>query len=166
MAGLQEFALDWAHHRSETLKLLSALDDASLATRVDAQGGRTLGRIAWHLAQTLPEMLGMAGIHIAGPAADEPTPASAAAIVAAYDKASAQVAPAVQAAWADADLAGTIPMYGQEWPRRLVLSGLMYHESHHRGQMTVLMRQAGLKVPGIFGPAREEWAAYGMPTQD
>ena len=23
MAGLQEFALDWAHHRSETLKLLS-----------------------------------------------------------------------------------------------------------------------------------------------
>jgi uncharacterized damage-inducible protein DinB len=57
-------------------------------------------------------------------------------------------------------------MYGQEWPRRLVLSGLMHHESHHRGQMTVLMRQAGLKVPGVFGPAREEWAAYGMPTQD
>jgi hypothetical protein len=29
--------------------------------------------------------------------------------------------------------------------------------------MTVLMRQAGLKVPGVYGPAREEWAAYGMP---
>ena len=26
----------------------------------------------------------------------------------------------------------------------------------------VLMRQAGLKVPGVYGPAREEWTAYGM----
>ncbi|MBI2416475.1 MAG: hypothetical protein HYV28_00920 [Ignavibacteriales bacterium] len=32
--------------------------------------------------------------------------------------------------------------------------------------MTVLMRQAGLKVPGAYGPSREEWAAYGMPAQD
>jgi len=24
------------------------------------------------------------------------------------------------------------------------------------------LRQAGLKVPGVYGPAREEWTAYGM----
>jgi uncharacterized damage-inducible protein DinB len=42
----------------------------------------------------------------------------------------------------------------------------MSHEIHHRGQMTVLMRQAGLKVPGVYGPSREEWTAYGMPPQD
>ena len=36
------------------------------------------------------------------------------------------------------------------------------HQTHHRGQMTVLMRQAGLTVPGVYGPAREEWAAMGM----
>jgi uncharacterized damage-inducible protein DinB len=28
--------------------------------------------------------------------------------------------------------------------------------------MTVLMRQAGLAVPGMYGPAREDWAKYGM----
>ncbi len=28
--------------------------------------------------------------------------------------------------------------------------------------MTVLMRQAGLKVPGTYGPAKEEWGAIGM----
>jgi uncharacterized damage-inducible protein DinB len=28
--------------------------------------------------------------------------------------------------------------------------------------MTVLMRQAGLKVPGVYGPAREEWTTYRM----
>jgi hypothetical protein len=31
--------------------------------------------------------------------------------------------------------------------------------------MTVLMRQAGLKVPGFYGPAQEEWSAMGMPAQ-
>jgi uncharacterized damage-inducible protein DinB len=28
--------------------------------------------------------------------------------------------------------------------------------------MTVLMRQAGLKPPGIYGPAREDWATMNM----
>ena len=165
MASLQEFALDWAHHREETLRLLRALDDRSLSGKTDADG-RTLGRIAWHLVQTMPEMLGHAGVPLAGPGPEVAPPAGAAAIVAAYDKASAQVVPAVQAAWNGLDLASPVAMYGQEWPRRLVLSGLMLHEAHHRGQMTVLMRQAGLKVPGVFGPAREEWAAHGMPAQD
>jgi uncharacterized damage-inducible protein DinB len=36
------------------------------------------------------------------------------------------------------------------------------HQCHHRGQMTVLMRQAGQKVPGIYGPAKEEWSSMGM----
>jgi len=26
----------------------------------------------------------------------------------------------------------------------------------------VLMRQAGLRVPGVYGPAKEEWESYGM----
>jgi hypothetical protein len=30
--------------------------------------------------------------------------------------------------------------------------------------MTALMRQAGLVVTGVCGPAREEWAAFGMPA--
>jgi hypothetical protein len=32
--------------------------------------------------------------------------------------------------------------------------------------MTVLMRQAGLKVPGVYGPAREEWAGMGMQAPE
>ena len=48
-------------------------------------------------------------------------------------------------------------------PRRLK-GQAPFAEAHHRGQMTVLMRQAGLTVPGIYGPAQEEWAAMGMPT--
>jgi hypothetical protein len=28
--------------------------------------------------------------------------------------------------------------------------------------MTVLMRLAGLKIPGLYGPSKEEWSRYGM----
>jgi uncharacterized damage-inducible protein DinB len=48
----------------------------------------------------------------------------------------------------------------------VTLGALVGHQTHHRGQMTVLMRQAGLVVPGIFGPAREEWAKMGMPAPE
>lgn len=52
------------------------------------------------------------------------------------------------------------------WRRGSTLGRLLVHQTHHRGQMTVLMRQAGLTVPGVYGPAREEWAAFGMPPQE
>lgn len=28
--------------------------------------------------------------------------------------------------------------------------------------MTILMRQAGISVPGIYGPSKEEWAQFEM----
>ena len=52
-------------------------------------------------------------------------------------------------------------MYGDKWKRGITLNVLITHQAHHRGQMTVLMRQAGLKVPGVYGPSREEWAGTG-----
>lgn len=48
-------------------------------------------------------------------------------------------------------------MYGMKWEKGFTLQILMHHEIHHRGQMTVLMRQEGLKNPGIMGPSKEEW---------
>jgi uncharacterized damage-inducible protein DinB len=53
-------------------------------------------------------------------------------------------------------------MYGMKWPRGTTLYILLSHEIHHRGQMSVLMRQAGLKLPSIYGPTREAWASYGQ----
>ena len=56
-------------------------------------------------------------------------------------------------------------MYGMNWTRGYALLAMTKHRAHHRGQMTVLMRQAELPVVGIYGPAREEWAAKGLPPQ-
>ena len=56
-------------------------------------------------------------------------------------------------------------MYGQQWKNGTTLRALISHQAHHRGQLTVLMRQAGLRVPGIYGPAREDWASMGMKAE-
>lgn len=110
-----------------------------------AAGGRTLGFIGWHIATTIPEMMGQAGI------------------AAVYRTLADRLAEAVKSQWADAQLDGEAPMYGESWKRGIVLSALIAHQTRHRGQMTVLMRRAGLKVPGVSGPSKEEWAAAGMP---
>ena len=67
----------------------------------------------------------------------------------------------IAAAWTDEVLLDTDDLYGQTWPRGLTLSVLLRHEAHHVGQMTVLLRQAGATVPGVCGPAKEEWASMG-----
>ena len=162
---IEDFEMRWAGERESSLKVMRALTDASLGQMV-APGGRSLGRIAWHIVQTLAEMGGHAGLKVEGADEKAPQPAAAAAIADAYAANAEAVARAVKAAWSDADLPGEIEMYGEKWTRGKALAALITHEVHHRGQMTVLMRQAGLVVPGVYGPAREEWAAYGMPTQE
>ena len=155
-----DFQKAWEQETSSTLKLLGALRDASLGQAV-TKDDRTLGRLAWHLATTPAEMMERTGLTVGGPPHDSPPPASAAAIVATYEAASKAVADGVSR-WTDATLEVEDDMYGQKWPRGSTLQALIVHQAHHRGQMTVLMRQAGLKVPGVYGPAREEWTAYGM----
>jgi uncharacterized damage-inducible protein DinB len=64
--------------------------------------------------------------------------------------------------WKDGMLEEEDDMYGEPWKKGQSLTNLVAHQCHHRGQMTVLMRQAGLRVPGFYGPAKEDWAQMGM----
>jgi uncharacterized damage-inducible protein DinB len=157
-----DFEKTWSQESEATLKVLRALTDASLQQAV-APSDRTLGRMAWHLAQTIGEMLARTGLAIAGPPEHAPVPARATEIVAAYETAARSLQEQL-AKWDDAALLAEDDMYGERWPRGVTLFALVAHQAHHRGQMTVLMRQAGLAVPGVYGPAREEWAAFGMPA--
>jgi len=161
---ISEFLDAWRYETDGTLKILKALTDESLAQPV-APGGRSLGFIAWHITTTLGEMMGHAGVTADAPNEKSPMPAAAAAIAAAYEQGAKAVAEAVKTNWSDEQLGDDVAMYGETWKKGAVLGALIAHQCHHRGQMTVLMRQAGLKVPGVYGPAREEWPAYGMEAQ-
>ena len=162
---IEDFLHTWIDETEATLKIFGALTDASLEQRVGSQG-RTLGRIGWHIVQTLPEMGGRMGLNITGPQEEEAVPISAEQILAAFRGSAESLAAEIRDHWGDGDLEVEDDMYGEAWPRGRTLAILVAHQVHHRGQMTVLMRQAGLPVPGVYGPSREEWAGYGMPAQE
>jgi uncharacterized damage-inducible protein DinB len=158
---IKECVEDWKSESESTAKVLKTLTDASLSQKVTPEG-RNLGFLAWHLVLTLGEMGGKMGLSLTAPKEDAPVPSSAATIASAYETAARSLAEELPRAWKDTMLGEEIEMYGEKWKRGQTISGMIRHEIHHRAQMTVLMRQAGLKVPGVYGPAREEWAQYGM----
>ncbi len=162
---MTDFHNSWKHESAATLKVFDAIPDSAIEQAV-ADGHRTLRRMAWHLVESLIEMPGRMDLEVDGRhfltgrgTICEP-PASMQAIRDAYAKASASLVKGL-AGWTDADLIKEDDMYGEKWKRGASLMVLVGHQTHHRGQMTVLMRQAGLKVPDIYGPAKEGWAAYG-----
>ncbi len=163
--SIDEFLSSWKFESDATLKILDVLTDASLAQKVTPEG-RSLGRLGWHVTLAPGEMLRHAGMAFDGPPDDALVPKTAREIHDTYKRSCETLVAALPKAWTDAMLSEKIPMYGQEWPRGMVLSVLMVHQTHHRGQMTVLMRQAGLRVPGIYGPAKEDWASMNMPPQE
>ena len=107
----------------------------------------------WKTRLTHPVFLALLTFSVAASTADE--------IKKAYATASKEMLDAIKSSWDDAGLQIEDEMYGEKWKRGVTLAILIHHEVHHRGQMTVLMRQAGLLVPGFYGPAKEEWSNYG-----
>jgi uncharacterized damage-inducible protein DinB len=157
---IADFEKAWQGEMESTMKVLSRLTDQSLGQRVTPDG-RSLGFLGWHIAGSIPEMMNRTGLAVTGPE-HGPAPATAAEILKGYEQAARSLLDEVKARWTDASLDQEDEMYGERWARGFTLYALCVHEAHHRGQMTVLMRQADLKVPGVYGPAREEWAAMGM----
>jgi len=158
---IEDFQRDWQYENEATTRLLRVLTDESLNQKV-TEDGRTLGFLAWHLVTTMSEMLGLVGLQIDAPSHTTETPTGAQEIAAAFETGANSVIEEVGKNWTDETLLEEDSMYGETWKRGLTLLYLMLHQAHHRGQITVLMRQAGLPVSGIYGPAKEEWEAMGM----
>jgi uncharacterized damage-inducible protein DinB len=159
--SLSAFLQAWEKEGESTQRILDALTDDSLNQSVTAQD-RTLGRIAWHLVTTIPEMMSRAGLVFDSINEGAPVPNTAKEISKYYREVSSTMATAIKAQWNDKTLLEERDMYGETWTIGTTLNALIAHQIHHRGQMTVLMRQAGLRVPGIIGPAREDWSQFGM----
>jgi len=158
---LEDFLEDHKELAGGSTRLFERLTDGNLGQPVTGDH-RTLGGIAWHLVVSIPEMMNRTGLGLSSVDSEAPPPTSAAEIRKGYAKASSELAAAVRSQWKDATLLQKDDMYGETWARGKTLAVLVHHEIHHRGQMTVLLRQAGSTVPGIFGPSKEEWSGFGM----
>jgi uncharacterized damage-inducible protein DinB len=158
---IAEFIEDWNQEAASTQKVLDALTDSSLQQSV-ASEHRTLARIAWHVVTSTPEMLNEFGVKVENVENGATAPSSAKEIADTFRKVSADTMDAVKQQWTDASLKEMKNVFGMDMQKAVTLSLLIKHIIHHRGQMTVLMRQAGLNVPGVYGPSKDEWSQMGM----
>ena len=161
---ITEFLEDWKAESELTLKVFKNLNDESLSKPI-SDYRRTIGRLAWHITGAIGEMMRTAGSQIDASEDTLEMPSSAAAIYLEYEKASGNFIEKLNKDWTDASLKEEVNMYGAMWTREFTLKVIITHQIHHRAQLTVLMRLAGLKVPGIYGPSYEEWQQYGMEAQ-
>lgn len=158
---LDHFLSTWDYEAGATQRILNHLTDESLQQEITSENW-TLGRTAWHTVAAIRIIASNTNLTFEAPVEDWPVPASAAFIADSYQQASAAFVHAVRSEWNDSTLTEQIDFIGQHIPNGSLLLFLILHQSHHRGQLTVLMRQAGLSVPGIYGPSKEEWANFGM----
>ncbi|WP_308637984.1 DinB family protein [Paenibacillus silvisoli] len=157
---VQDFIEDYRDESQNTLKLLNLLTDESLKS-ANTPGFRSLGHLAWHLVHDDAGMLRRIGLDFKAPPAGAEPPESAAAIAAAYRETAESMLEAASR-WSDEKLLESHNMFGRNWQNGLTLLMFVKHEVHHRGQLTVLMRQAGLQTAGVYGPTKEEWEKMGM----
>jgi len=162
---IDDFINDWALESESTVKIFNTLTDASLSEHPLGYK-RSLGRLAWHITQTVSEMMFRAGLFDSDELEHIGQPATAAEITGYYKKYAEQLTQNIRQRWTDGTLLEFRDMYGEQWHNGITLAILIRHMSHHRGQMTVLMRQLGLKVPGVYGPSAEEWVSYGMQPME
>jgi len=158
---LQTFLEVWDLEAKNTVALLKALPPGQYDFRPDA-GGRSLGELAWHLAEVDAYVSfgiergsfapGMKPAGIERPKAIE-------ALAPGYERVHAEAVGRVRRL-APADLDRTLKYFsGDERPiRDLLWSAVLFHNIHHRGQLSILCRLAGGAAPGMFGPNREEMA--------
>lgn len=148
-----------------TLKIFSAVDETKKAIQYN-NNTRSLERLAWHITQTFTEMPHRAGFIDSDALAEEPLPATFAEIIAAYKKYSGNLKTAIVQSLTDAALNDEVDIYGERWTKAKVINSLIAHQTHHRGQMTMLMRVLDIKVPGIYGPSKEEWGIFNMQAME
>src|SRR5688572_24726327 len=161
---LERFLAAWDHEAENTVKLLRALPPAQYDFRPDA-GGRSLGELAWHLAEGDAYMsLGIekGGFNMDAMNAKPPhieRPRTVEALAPGFELVHQEAVARIRKLKPE-DLDRSIEFFGGPRTIRDILwDTIVFHAIHHRGQLALMCRLAGGQAPGLYGPNREETAA-------
>ncbi|KAA0566648.1 DinB family protein [Rossellomorea aquimaris] len=152
---VNDFLQEWKQEAAVTQKVLDALTDESLKQEV-APDLYSIGSVAWHVTGATYYFPAQLGITFEVPDLRKVAPTSASEISETYKIVSARLSEAVSEQVSDEKMNEMVNLFGMDMSVQAVFRLLIQHQAHHRGQLTVLMRQAGLKVPGVYGPSKEE----------
>ncbi len=158
---LEDFYAVWKYESESTLKMFEAIPADSFKN-TGSENIRSIARLAWHITESISEMLNHAGLAVEGISDASKETNDINKVITEYKKSSSSLVELLKANWSDDILIDKVNMYGDMWEKGMVLSVLIRHQSHHRGQLSVLLRQEGLVLPGMYGPTKEEWIAMGL----
>jgi uncharacterized damage-inducible protein DinB len=158
---VERFIALWDEEAANTVKLLQALPPSQYDFRPDA-GGRSLGELAWHLAEGDAYMSygidsGSFSMQSRPPAIERPRAVEG--LAPGYDRVHREAVARIRKLRPE-DLDRSIQFFtGPMSIRDILWRGIVMHGIHHRGQLALMCRLAGGTCPGLYGPNREEMAA-------
>ena len=162
MNDLERFLTLWDTEAANTASLLRALPADQYDFRPDP-AGRSIGEMAWHLAEgeaynSFGIVRGAFDATMRPPGIERPR--TIAELAPGFERVHAE-AKARLADLTPERLDQTVLFFDRnQWPIRDILwNGIVLHLVHHRGQLSLLCRQAGGVPPGMYGPNREAMAA-------
>jgi len=161
MNELESFLSMWDREAASTLKLLRALPGTQYDFRPDP-GGRSLGELAWHLAEGDAYMssgieAGRFAMDVKPPNIERPRTIEA--LAPGYERIHREAVARIRKLGVE-DLDRSVPFFSGPISIRDILWGMIIaHGVHHRGQLALMCRLAGGQAPGLYGPNREEMAA-------
>ncbi|MEO7986990.1 MAG: DinB family protein [Gemmatimonadales bacterium] len=161
MNELDRFRTAWETEAEGTIGLLEALPADQYDFRPDA-GGRSLGEMAWHLAEIegyISYGISKGAVTFQEAPPNLQRPREVRLLAPGYRRVHEEAVARLTGLTA-ADLEREIAFADRRLPIRQILWGtILFHLIHHRGQLSLLCRLAGGTPPGIYGPNREEMAA-------
>ncbi|MFY4776719.1 DinB family protein [Metabacillus sp. RGM 3146] len=156
--SVNDFLNEWKQEAADTQKVMDVLTDESLNQEV-SPGLYSIGSLAWHITGAVYYFPSQIGVKFEIPYLQKAAPKSAAEISETYKIVSQRLTEAFTEQVSDQKMNEMVNLFGRDMPVQAVFRLLIQHQAHHRGQLTVLMRQADLTVPGVYGPSKEEWEA-------
>jgi uncharacterized damage-inducible protein DinB len=145
-----------------TRRVLERVPDNQLSWRPHEKA-RTLGELALHVAMVpgaVAELIGTQST-VQAPTFTELSPKSASELVPALDESIAKATKVLGGMDDTALMASWRMMQGERelfaLPRIALLRSIMLnHWYHHRGQLTVYLRELDVPIPSIYGPSADE----------
>src|SRR6185295_15656087 len=140
---------------------LALVNDSHLSWRPHPKA-RTLGQLAFHIASVPGAVAGLAmQDQVQPPNFTDPSPASAQEVLATLDESIAKAKHILTGVSDEVLLSPWRMMQGDRelfsQPKiELLRSIMLNHWYHHRGQLSVYLRELDIPIPSIYGPSADE----------